>query len=66
MSELVRAAFEILIIWEWGKNKQHEKTVRGWEEMANERYPLLSTASPLFYLVFLSFVFLSLSSLITM
>ena len=31
-----------------GKNKQHEKKVRGWKEMANEQHPLLSTASPLF------------------
>ena len=52
-------------IWEWGKNKQHEKTVRGWEEMANEQYPLLSTASPLFW-CFVFRVPLSLSPLITM
>ena len=41
------------IIWEWRKNKQHEKTARGCEEIASELYPLLSTASPLF----LCFVF---------
>ena len=45
------AAFEIYM--RMGKNKQHEKTGRGWEEMANEQYFLLSTASQFF----LCFVF---------
>ena len=46
------AAFEIYM--RMGKKLiKHEKKVRGWEEMASERYPLPSNASQLF----LCFVF---------